>query len=446
MTEKKQAPAEGQQGAKNLSKDTHIVVDTQLLGQVEVTIPDNSKLDTTPILPTWGIPHLTEGINHIADVFRCSTDYVLMAQMMAISTAIGKKIKSYDGKYYNYGMMWSMLVGRQGTCKSEPLKQALQPLFDINSELYQEYKRQKEVWTEGMPVPVYTPTIVGDTTPEYLYELMGRGGAVTCYYDEIANLEENKGRYNQNGDASLAIFSGSQLSVNRKNGEPILITDPFMNITGTIQPETLTKIYGKDMYINNGYLSRWLYVYPENQAIQMYNQNVVDENIMRGYNNFIRNIATTSIQPYTMTYTAEAKKLYADYFNLLQTKKMNATDGYEAGIYSKLQIHVQRWALVTYIARVFEPSLNEGMKITGEIMQYSIDCMGYFEHTAMKVHDMIVRNRNLRNQPRVIGKEGVIRKLVEYYPNAGDNKQLLADCLAVSRAFISKTLSKGKTN
>lgn len=440
MQENEKAPA-GQQGAQsNQPKDTNIVGDTQLLEAIEVVIPANTKLNTTPALPTWGLPHLEKGINHIADVYGCSPDYVVIGQMTAVSSAIGKRIKSFDGKYYNYGMLWNMIVGRQGTCKSEPLKQTLQPLFDINNEKYQEYKRQKEIWTEGQPEPIYTPIIVGDTTPEYLYELIGKGDAVTCYYDEIANLEENRNRYNQSGDASLAIYSGSQLSVNRKSGEPILITDPFLNITGTIQPETLTKIYGKDMYINNGYLARWLFAMPDNQSIQMYNENVIDEAIVRRYDNFIREIATKPIQPYTVAYTTEAKKLYTDYYNSLQLKKGNAADGYEAGIYSKLQINVQRWALVTYVARAYE--LDERMHITGEIMRYSIDCMRYFEYTALKVRELIYRNRNLRNQPKEVGKEDSIRIVAKHYPEICNNITLFAKCIGKSHPFVSQTLKK----
>lgn len=338
-------------------------------------------------------------------------------------------------------MVWNMSVGRQGTSKSEPLKLALQPLLDINNEMYMEYKKQRDIWVEGLPKPIYSPSIVADTTPEYLYELMGKGGAVTCYYDEIANLEENRNRYNTGGDSTtlLSISSGTQISVNRKNGEPIVIPNPFLNITGTIQPETLIKVYGKEAYINNGYLARWVFVFPENQAIQMYNENTVDEVVLKRYDRFIRDIAK-STDLGIVPFTSGAKKLYADYYNMLQIKKMNATDSYEAGIYSKLQIHVQRWAVTTFTARVFE--LNEKMQISDEVMRYSIDCMKYFEHTALKVRDMIMRNRNQRNQPREIGKSDILREFVKVYPNAGKDKTALAKVMGISRSQVSRELNR----
>lgn len=441
MIEKHATPAEERTGAENQTKDTHLEEDTQLSDKVEVIIPDNSKLDITLILPTWGIPHLEDGIKHIADVYGCSPDYVVAGQMTAVSAAIGKNIMSYDGKFYNYPTTWNMIVGRQGTCKSEPLGIGLQPLFDIRAEMNQEYKKQKEAWTEGNPEPVYTPSIVNDTTPEYLYDLMGRGGPVTCYYDEIANLEENCNRYNKSGETStlLSIFSGKQISVNRKNGEPILIPNPFLNITGTIQPETLIKIYGKETYINNGYLARWTFIYPENQAIQMYNENVVDQAVLRRYDTFIRDIAKSKdlgIVPFT----SGAKKLYAKYYDEMQRKKAGAADGYEAGIYSKLQIHVQRWALITLTARLFE--LNEKMEISDEVMKYAIDCMGYFEYTALKVHNMILHSRMPNYPAKIIGKEDAIRLLAEYYPEIRNNITLFAKSIGKSHPFVSQTLKR----
>lgn len=410
----------------------------------EVIIPENTTLDTTLSLPTWGIPHLEESIKHIADIYGCSPDYVTMGQMTAISAAIRKKIQSYDGKFHNYPMIWNMIVGKQGVNKSEPLKLCLEPLFQIDNEKYIDYKKQLAEWKEGNKKPVESQIIIMDATAESLYATLGREGAITSYYDEIVVMEENKNRYTQSGESAteMAIYSNSPLYINRKGSDTIIIQNPFLNITGTIQPEILVSAFGKETYINNGYLARWMFVIPENQTIQMYNENVIDEAILERYDKYIRDIATAPIQPYTVTYTPKAKRLYADYYNSLQTKKEIATDGYEAGIYSKLQINVQRWALITYVAKVFDSKLNEGMKITDEIISYSIDCMRYFEHTSLKVREMMYRNRNMRNQPREIGKSEILRKFVEAYPKAGENKQKLADFIGISRSQVSRELNK----
>ena len=75
-------------------------------------------------------------------------------------------------------------------------------------------------------------------------------------------------------------------------------------------------------------------------------------------------------------------------------------------------------------------------------MQYAIDCMKYFEKTALKVKEITERNQRNGNQPQKIGSEKLIQMLVDTFPKAGGNKQALADILGVSRPYISKTINK----
>ena len=435
MNKKKEATAFAMT-SNSQYKDTENLSDNEV---IKVDIPENSKLDSTVILPTWGIPiKIRESIQCIANVYGCSPDYVFMGYMMAVSAAIGKKIQLNDGKYLNYGTFWTMFVGRQGINKSEPLKQALKPLFELEIFRNIEYKQQLEQWHEGQPKPVLKQNIAIDITPEALYELMGKGFAITSYYDEIASMEENKNRYTNSGESptSMSIYSGSPLTINRKGSEPIFIPNPFLNITGTIQPETLVKTFGKEVYINNGYLSRWLFVYPDNQEIQLYNENSLDDSIVIYYKEFILRIVN-SPDLGTITFTSEARKLYADYYNSLQLKKMNAMDDYESGIYSKLQINVQRWALIVFVARFFE--LKEKMEISDEVMQYSIECMQYFEYTAMKVRNMIIGNRTPMKE---MNDSELIRLFYNRFSNPNNKISDLARYMGKSREYLSKVINR----
>lgn len=438
MDKKEEATASAMT-SNNQYKDTENLSDNE---GVEVNIPERSKLDSSILLPTWHIPtKMKESIQHIANVYGCSTDYVFMGYMMTISAAIGKKIQLDDGKYLNYVMLWSMFVGRQGINKSEPLKQALKPLLELEISRNVEYKQQLEQWREGQPKPVLKQNIAIDITPEALYELMGKGFAITSYYDELASMEENKNRYTNSGESptSMSIYSGSPLTINRKGSEPIFIPNPFLNITGTIQPETLVKTFGKEVYINNGYLSRWLFVYPDNQEIQFYNENVLDDTIINHYKEFILSIVN-SPDLGIITLTSGARKLYAEYYDSLQLKKMNAKDDYEAGIYSKLQINIQRWALIVFIARFFE--LKEKMEISDEVMRYSIQCMQYFEYTALKVRNMILNNRNQHTSALKMANGELLHELGKRYPIAIVNYKDIAKALNVDRSYIYRMFNK----
>ena len=399
MTEKTASPAgsagqnekrEGDIPLINSSKDSEFADNMQ----IEISIPEGNTIDRTPHLPTWGIPHIEYFIDHISAVYGCPRDYVTMCVMMAISTAIGTNATSFDGKYKNNPLLWGLLIGEQSTNKSEPLKQAFKPLYDIDAELHESYLKRKSACVEGDIKPTYEHNIVGDSTPEYRSGLLSRNSHGICYLrDEMASKFAEVNRYNSGSEVEteLTIFSAGQLCINRKGDEPILIKSPFMNQIGTIQPDIVSKYMGSDMFMYNGYLARWLFVFPDNKICSEYSDKSVEDSVINRYAKFIRYIYDDKIlSNSTVTYSNEAKKMYADYYNSLQKKALQTTDSYEAGIYGKLQIHVQRWALATWVARVFE--LSEKTIITGDIMRYSIECMDYFEYTALKVRKLRIYN------------------------------------------------------
>lgn len=442
MTTNENAPAVKQGAQSNLSKDTNITEDTQLLEKVEVVIPNNTKLDTTLTLPTWGISHLDYYIDHIAEIYNCPRDYVTFCVMSAVGTAIGTEVASYDGKFHNSTQSWGMIVGEQGCSKSEPLRQAFQPLYELDLEKYEQYKEDLKNWEEDNPKPFFNQTLLGDSTPEYKNTLLSRNKRGTNYNrDEMATKFAELNRYNSGSDieTELSIFNHHPITVSRKSEEPLVIPYPYMSQIGTIQPDILVKCLGNETFINSGYITRWLFVFPDNRNVPYYSEKVLDEKIVNRYREYIRYISRNGnfgIIPYT----DEAKELYINYYNELQDKIKNGADNYEKGIYAKLQIHVQRWAVSVFASKLF--AVDVKMHISGEIMRYSIDCMHYFEHTALKVRDMIYRNRNLRNPPKEFGKSNILREFVKAYPKAGENKQELANLMGVSRSQVSRELNK----
>lgn len=359
--------------------------------------------------------------------------------MVAIATAIGKNIWSYDGKFLNYPSLWMIAIGAQGMNKSEPFKQGLKPLMDIDLANYNQYLNELNEWDgkDEKSEPSLKQMIFQDATPESLIEIFNRTKHLLCYRDEFLSKILENNRYNKGSqiEFELSVFSGGQFTVNRKSFKPILLDNPVLNQIGTIQPEISTKHLGSDSFVYNGYLSRFLFIYPE-RVISPYNYNSLDDNILKRYHDFISGIANFG-HIGLITYSEQAKKMYADYYNSLQDKIKDSEDAFQAGIYSKLQIHVQRLALTTYVARAFE--VNEGMQITDKIMSYSIECMNYFEHNALKIRDMIMKNQNPFDGMK---NADLLRQLAVIYPNVKKNHRVLADVLGVDRSYVSRELGK----
>lgn len=442
MMENENAPAIEQGAQSNLSKDTNFMENTQLLEAIEVTIPDNAKLNSTVNLPTWGISHLEYYIDHISQIYNCPREYVISGIMVSISSAIGKNIKSFDGKYYNYPLLWMMIVGQQGTNKTEPIRQVINPLYNIDTINYEKSILKESGKVEQQRKRDYEQIIFGNITPEARNELLSKNRGLLRYVDEIVIIEEQKDRYTKNGETQeeLSIFSNTPIYINRKGEDPLLIKDPFINQMGTIQPEVLIKSFGKELYTNNGYLARWLFTVSDNEVIPMYNESILDQKIVARYNDFIYTIAK-SLDVGTISYSEGAKKLYIEYYNSLQRKKMKTDDSYERGIYSKLQIIVQRWTLTVYTAKRFELG-KEVKDISKEIMQYSIECMQYFEYTAMKVWNMILRNRNQQPPMLKMANGELLHELGKRYPKAIVNYKDIAKALEVDRSYIHRMFNK----
>lgn len=129
------------------------------------------------------------------------------------------------------------------------------------------------------------------------------------------------------------------------------------------------------------------------------------------------------------------KRLYIEYYNELQVKKQSTDDSYMCAVYSKLQIIVERWALITHLL-----GDNTGMsRILPKEMEYSIRCMSYFERCAEKVYMKLTENRK-QPEAKPMGNEEMIARV--YYENNPKSQRAFADALGVSQPYIAKCLKK----
>ena len=131
----------------------------------------------------------------------------------------------------------------------------------------------------------------------------------------------------------------------------------------------------------------------------------------------------------------EAKRVYIDYYNSLQIKKAGADD-YLSSVYSKLQIHVIRWAGVAHILGNSPTSID----ITPEEMEYSVRCMDYFERCALKVYRMLLEGRGNRHEVKSMGKEEMIANV--YHCTSPVSQRAVADALGITKQYVSKCLKK----
>ena len=183
----------------------------------------------------------------------------------------------------------------------------------------------------------------------------------------------------------------------------------------------------------SGFNQRILFVFPDKVPVNYYSDKQLSEDIMPYWSNFVRELM--KLEPTTLSLTPEAKDCYRTYYNMLQDQKASADD-YMQYVYSKLQIIILRWSIVTHL--LWETTFETYRKdsISGDEMLQSVQCMLYFESAAEKVYQEISGGMY-----QGYTKEQSLKILYNSY--GGEvNLQKMADALGCSRQYVSKAVNK----
>lgn len=411
---------------------------------IEIKIKDMID-DAGAILPVDGLsPNVTEMLRKVASSLQCPVDIALSAMFATVGVAMGKRVIIDDGKYRNYPCLWVCVVAPSGSNKSTPIRFFLQPLKDRDSYNYGVYREELRAYRQAGDdkgdKPVFKQYVISDSTPEARNQVLSvNPNGILLYRDELKGMIDDFCRYAKSGELSqmLSMFDSDTIVVNRKSDEPLLIKDPFMSIIGSIQPSVLVDTFGNDNMMNNGFNQRWLFCYPESGMPEMYNDVSIPQSVISDWKDFIYNLIMYdfSVMGGKIYIRGEAKRVYIDYYNSLQIKKAGADD-YLSSVYSKLQIHVIRWAGVAHILGNSPTSID----ITPEEMEYSVRCMDYFERCALKVYRMLLEGRGNRHEVKSMGKEEMIANV--YHCTSPVSQRAVADALGITKQYVSKCLKK----
>ena len=414
--------------------------------EMKLTINNNALADTLS-LPIDGLSVEAQAIiQGYSDGYQCNRDFITASIFTAVSTAIGKRICSYDGRYKNYFPFFICLVAPSGSNKTTPMREVLRPLTNRNAANYEvfreamkKYDAEVKAGKENADKPVYRQLIISDSTPESRVKALSENPNVLLVSDEIATMLYNMNRYNKSGEVPqlISIWSVDDIIINRKSETALLLKEPCLSIIGGTQPDVLVNTFGSDYFMNSGFNQRWLFVYPDDIPPAMYSESKVSKEVSDAWNEYINGLldfdfASNDLD--TLYITDEAKQLYIDYYNNLQQKKSNAC-GYMASVYAKLQIMVERWAGIAHLLGN-EPDMSR--ILPGE-MEYSVRCMDYFERCAEKVYMKLTESRK-QPEAKAMGKEEMIANV--YHLTSPISQSAVADALGCSKQFISKCLKK----
>ncbi|MEA5110950.1 hypothetical protein SDC9_17956 [bioreactor metagenome] len=325
------------------------------------------------------------------------TDFIGASILFAASLAIGNTHRvKINNAWYEKPLLYVALVGRPGTMKTPPLRFAIDPILTKDKQQYEKFKQEKRQFKrelkqglEPETEPKFNKTVVSDFTPEALadihfYNQRGLG----VYSDELNQWLKNFNRYNS-GSAQefwLSVYSGTQISIDRKNQDPVLITEPFVSVCGGIQTAILHEL-AKDNRAQNGFIDRLLFAFPEYLSKEIWSESEMPTKINKQWNIIINNLLdmplSTDNECNIKSKTIEFNPFAFDELRKWQIKNsevINETSSDQlAGIYSKLEIYVIRLSLVIEL-------LNEATKSTPEYKTLpDIEKMKWLYRAAVKL-------------------------------------------------------------
>lgn len=388
---------------------------------IETTLPTHptprtdSGIDYRTIFP----PVVADYISEISRHYQISADFLSVSALSVMATAAATHIRVTEGRYVNPLVLWFVIVAPSGSNKTYALKLPVEPLREIDRELFADYQRRYSEWQERQSqlpknrradsrgeqtdAPVCQSILIDDCTDEKRNDVLFRSQrALLSVYPEFGGFFGDRTRYSSDGSSAISrllkLFDGDDIKVDRKSGGTMLIRDPKFNILGDIQPEIMVKEFGRESFLRNGLNQRFLFAVTTTNTPTSRLTTLPDPAVARQWREMVRSMVSGitgdgSRQLYpapVVRLSRKADALYTDYYNEHQQRKSACGDPYHASIHSKLQIQVLRLAGVLHAAWCYARPDRDPTTLDDDIMERAWMLADYFEEMAVKVADMII--------------------------------------------------------
>jgi hypothetical protein len=363
----------------------------------KVNLQETSSVTTNSILrqehsfPIEVFPKSIQNlIRNAEETVGYNPEYLSAGILSTSATAIGSSVRLFNGSYDNPPILWLNIIGRSGDGKTHPLKFAKQPITEMDKKSFTRFQSDMQKYSNSKDKneekPLYNKTILSDFTPEKLSEsLQDNKKGVLIFRDELLGWIKSFDKYKKGGDQQmyLEFFNGDAISVDRVSKAPIRVERPNVNILGGMQPKVL-----KDMAANNreddGFLARFLFVYPENLKPNIFTGKQIDDSQYKNYNKLIQDLF--SIPDKTLKTTGSQIEIYKEW----QSEKVKEChqDDLETLIQSKLETYVWRLALILeMIEQTSKESFSD--ELSDSSLNNAILLVEYFRNNALRVYNKL---------------------------------------------------------
>ena len=359
--------------------------------QSTAAIPDlTSQSGLVAPFPVHVFPKpVSEFIMAASKSIGCPPDFLAIPVLAVLATAIGNSRSIQLKKGWIEGpRIFSAVVANPGSKKSPALAAATRPIRDIQKSFCAELEKQEseyqlalstyniqlELWKkrkpedknpEEQPHPPVEPVLqqikTSNATMEAIGKLLSQNKrGILFEQDELAAWVKSMNAY-RSGKGSdlehwLSFWNGSQTIINRVSSKkPQIIDQPFVNVTGCIQPDLLSDLSGIKQ---NGFFDRILPSFPE-PIPQHYSADELPDSVSDAYSSVVSalfNLEPDVDQignniPALLKFSELAQQEW-EKWNHLHDEEINSPGlpYYLKGVWSKLQAYMARFIMIIHLS------------------------------------------------------------------------------------------------
>lgn len=395
--------------------------------------PDMDILKTKILLPapklnTKIFKGLENWVNQTAESTNAPVDYVAFSLLAGAAGVVGlsRSISPWAG-WEESCCLWVGAIGEPSSGKTPattPIRKILNKIEDSRKNEYSaqmaKWKREKEVakqrkkeWEDKVKenpdtasnfpssaiIPAKPQTyrfVYGDTTQEALTSDMERNikGAI-IFRDELAAWVSGMNRYNSGSSERgfwLEAFNGNKFVCNRVkfDDERLEIQNLLVSVFGTIQPQRLIDTVLSDR--GDGFLARFLWVYPELKPATIPQNIVLPENVSTAFKKL-----DSLLNPYAdnaenqkkcLHLSIEAQQLFNTWY-LAHLNKSQQEESILKYFLGKGQGYVLRLALLFELLWWAASKYSEPTEVSLEAIQMAIELYDtYLTSMCERVYNM----------------------------------------------------------
>lgn len=403
--------------------------------------PVAEDLDEKGCLPLGGLPTtLRVYADSTARMLGCHRDYALGPVLAAVGAAAGNRVSVTVGPYTNRLNIFLVTVGRPGANKSAPSRRVLEPLSQHNARLYADYRAEMGAWRDGDKKGTPPPKrafMLADVTVERLCRSLGDNpGGLLLHRDEAGAFLQSLAKYSGGGGGEYRllneIYDGNQLRIDRQGDDMVVVDNPVLSFMGTTQPRCLKDVFGKSEIVDSGFLQRFAFVYPE--SLPPYTGAVYEmpPTVDIAWSELLRKVLSLPA-PVRYDIRGEALETYETFRAASRSFQSDDQEGYEAMVWSKLEILAVKLAGIAHLAAQAEDGTPTGGDISPVAMKWGVKAALYFRQSQLRIRQEMGA---LRVPPR--------RELLQMVLKAFDvtSQADLARVLGVGVATVSRAANQ----